>query len=158
MAAMTAPSSPVIGIPPAPGNIASGEQAMKPVAIGAGSVRIRPRWTRLGICCVAAIHAFERARAIPPAPPRSIREADTSTPLAADHGDRAAHADVLGLGDRPRDQRAGVRQRHVHRVDHSGSITTSSTAGAGSAALSRTLRPRWTDRSTSVRSWPSSTR
>ena len=31
---------------------------------------------------VAAIQAFERARAIPPVPPRSIREALTSTPLA----------------------------------------------------------------------------
>src|SRR4051794_1419057 len=79
--ATTTPSR-VIGMPPAPGKFASGEQATKPVAIGAGSVRIRLWCTVLGTCWVAAIHAFERARAIPPAPPRSMREAVMSTPLA----------------------------------------------------------------------------
>ena len=82
MPAITAPSASLIGIPPAPGNTASGEQATNPLTIGGGSVRIRPRWTTLGSCCVAAIQAFEYARAIPPVPPRSIREADTSMPLA----------------------------------------------------------------------------
>ena len=71
-----------IGIPPAPGKFASGEHATNPAAIGAGSVAIRTWCSALGICCVAEIHAFDRARAIPPAPPWSIRDADTSTPLA----------------------------------------------------------------------------
>jgi len=54
---------------------------MKPRSIAWGRVDILRRCSRLGICCVAAIHAFDRARAMPPAPPRSIRDADTSTPL-----------------------------------------------------------------------------
>src|SRR6478672_11069186 len=61
--------------------MASGEQATNPAAIGAGSVAIRWWCSVLGTCCVAEIHAFDRARAIPPAPPRSMRDADTSTPL-----------------------------------------------------------------------------
>ena len=39
--AMTTPSSSAIGMPPAPGKAASGEQATKPAAIGGGSVAIR---------------------------------------------------------------------------------------------------------------------
>src|SRR5215217_5767194 len=80
--ATTAPSSSVIGMPPAPGKLASGEHATKPVAIGGGSVVMRTWCTVLGTCCVAEIHAFERARAMPPAPPRSMREAEISAPLA----------------------------------------------------------------------------
>ncbi len=68
-------------MPPAPGNRASGEHATNPAAIGGGSVAIRLWCSVLGICWVAEIHAFDCARAIPPAPPRSMRDADTSTPL-----------------------------------------------------------------------------
>ncbi len=79
---ITTPSASKIGMPPAPGKFASGEHATNPVAIGGGSVAMRTWCSVLGICWVAEIHAFDRARAIPPAPPRSIRDADTSTPLA----------------------------------------------------------------------------
>ena len=82
MPATTAPSSPRIGMPPAPGNTASGAVPTNPRSIGNGSVVIRRRCSTDGICCVAAIHAFDRARAMPAVPPRSIRDADTSTPLA----------------------------------------------------------------------------
>ncbi len=68
-------------MPPAPGKFASGEQATKPCATGPAIVTIRRRCSALGTCWVAAIQALDRARAIPPAPDASIRDADTSTPL-----------------------------------------------------------------------------
>ncbi len=66
--ATTTPSC-QIGMPPAPGNAASGEQATKPVTIGGAIIPSRCRCSRLGICWVAAIQALDRALAIPPAPP-----------------------------------------------------------------------------------------
>src|SRR4051812_37656019 len=82
MPATTAPSAPTIGMPPAPGKSASGAVPTNPRSIENGSVVMRRRCSTDGSCCVAAIHAFERARAMPAVPPRSIRDADTSTPLA----------------------------------------------------------------------------
>ena len=86
-------------MPPAPGNIASGEACTKPAEIGCGSVVIRRRCSALGICWVAEIHAFDRARAMPPGPPWSRREAVISAPLAPDDRDAAAQAELLGLVD-----------------------------------------------------------
>ncbi len=68
-------------MPPAPGNLASGEQATNPAATGGAIVVIRRRCSALGTCWVAAIQALDRARAMPPAPDASIRDAETSTPL-----------------------------------------------------------------------------
>ena len=81
MPATTTPSA-RIGMPPAPGNTASGDACAKPAATGGAIVVIRCRCSVLGICWVAEIHALERARAMPPGPPWSIREAVTSRPLA----------------------------------------------------------------------------
>ena len=98
--------------------------------------RSRPRCTTLGICWVAAIHAFDRARAMPPVPPRSIRDAETSDPACPDDDDRAAYADVLGLVDRATDQRARLGQRQVDCVHNSQLYTAPrdvATAGASTA-------------------------
>src|ERR1700691_1393177 len=81
MPATTAPSA-LTGMPPAPGNNASGDAAANPAATGGAIDVIRCRCSALGICCVAEIHALERARAIPPGPPASIRDAVISAPLA----------------------------------------------------------------------------
>ena len=70
------------GIPPAPGNAASGDTATKPAAIAGGRVVIRCRCSVEGIFWVAAIQAFDLARPSPPAPPSSIRDAVTRAPEA----------------------------------------------------------------------------
>ncbi len=82
MPPITTPSASRTGIPPAPGNTACGEACTKPAEIGAGSVVMRFRCSVLGICCVAEIQALEAARAMPPGPPWSSRDAVTSAPLA----------------------------------------------------------------------------
>ena len=81
MPATTTPST-LTGIPPAPGNSASGDAWANPAATGGAIVVIRCRCSALGICWVAEIQAFDRARAIPPGPPASIRDAVSSVPLA----------------------------------------------------------------------------
>ena len=68
MPATTTPSR-MIGMPPAPGNTASGDTAANPAATGAAMVVIRCRCSVLGICWVAEIQAFDRARPMPPGPP-----------------------------------------------------------------------------------------
>ena len=66
---------------------------VNPATIGGGSVAIRTWCSVLGICWVAEIHALDRARAIPPAPPWSMREAGDERTGAADHDERPAHPD-----------------------------------------------------------------
>ncbi len=70
----------------------------------------------LGICWVAEIHALDRARAMPPGPPWSSRDAVTSAPLAPDDRDAAAQPQLLGLVHGPLHQRARLGQRQVARV------------------------------------------
>src|SRR3984957_14072525 len=76
-AAIPATTTPpaLTGIPPAPGNSASGDAWTNPAATGGAIVLIRCRCSELGICCVAEIQALDLARAIPPGPPASIRDA-----------------------------------------------------------------------------------
>ena len=61
----------------------------------------------LGICWVAAIQALERARAMPPAPPSSIREPVIRAPLAPTTAMPPREAELLGLVDRAAHERAG---------------------------------------------------
>ena len=59
---------------------------------------------------------WSAARAMPPAPPRSIRDAETSTPLAPTTATPPRTPEVLGLVDRALDQRARRVERDVSRV------------------------------------------
>src|SRR6185437_6485931 len=56
-----APATPpaFTGIPPAPGNSASGDAWTNPAATGGAIVVIRCRCSELGICCVAEIQALD---------------------------------------------------------------------------------------------------
>ena len=103
-------------MPPAPGNTRLGRRGTNPVEIGAGRCVMRCRCSVLGICWVAEIHAFDRARAMPPGPPWSSRDAVTSAPLAPTTAIAAAQAELLGLVDGALHQRAGLGQREVARV------------------------------------------
>jgi len=81
MPATTTPPA-LTGIPPAPGNSASGDAWANPAATGGAIVVIRCRCSELGICWVAEIQALDLARAIPPGPPASIRDAVSRVPDA----------------------------------------------------------------------------
>src|SRR5271155_6089185 len=76
----TTTSPALSGIPPAPGNNASGDAWANPAATGGAIIVIRCRCSALGICWVAEIQAFDRARAIPPNPPTSIRDTVINDP------------------------------------------------------------------------------
>ena len=123
MPATTTPST-LTGIPPAPGNSASGDAWANPAATGGAIVVIRCRCSELGICWVAEIQALDRARAIPPGPPGVHPGRGEQRPGRPHHGDRPAQAELLGLVHGPLHQRAGPGQPEVPRVQAHGQAPT----------------------------------